>query len=311
MGTWHIVSESHCEHSPCILVDLYTLLLVLASVIAIFLLVRYRKIILHRKRMNAIRSEHHRQLSESAIQKDISSAQIQGNKNLDKHGHKFLAATHSVTQNNQAKSRHNLLHAFTGIKEGRSKGIRESTSFKGFLGWQKSTEDVFTKQTYEEKASLAVVPLQLREANELRKITKLKKMRRVSANSKVSFKVSDNVLASVYEVKLQEVHLVKRLATGPLSEVYAGVWRGTKVEFLMCTTILNIFLMDIMTGCYQIANAKRSLSRRIRGSSQEFQTGNLGHESFTSPKYSSTYRCQSDFELLYFGYGIYGEWLSL
>ncbi|GLD95627.1 hypothetical protein PINS_up004304 [Pythium insidiosum] len=43
------------------------------------------------------------------------------------------------------------------------------------------------------------------------------------------FQVSGGDQASVYEVKLQEITLVKRLAFGPLSEVYAAVWRDTQV----------------------------------------------------------------------------------
>ncbi|TMW69756.1 hypothetical protein Poli38472_001912 [Pythium oligandrum] len=48
-------------------------------------------------------------------------------------------------------------------------------------------------------------------------------------NSRIQFQVSGGDKASVYEIKLKEIHLVKRLAFGPLSEVYAAIWRDTKV----------------------------------------------------------------------------------
>eukprot|EP00644_Phytophthora_capsici_P013121 jgi/Phyca11/540866/estExt2_Genewise1Plus.C_PHYCAscaffold_50734 len=58
----------------------------------------------------------------------------------------------------------------------------------------------------------------------------LRDKRRVSVgvSSHVQFQVGGDQ-ASVYEVKLREVNLVKRLASGPLSEVYAAIWRDTKV----------------------------------------------------------------------------------
>jgi len=52
----------------------------------------------------------------------------------------------------------------------------------------------------------------------------------VGASSLLHFQVGpDHAAVSVYEVKLKEITLVKRLALGPLSEVYAGIWRDTKV----------------------------------------------------------------------------------
>jgi serine/threonine protein kinase len=54
---------------------------------------------------------------------------------------------------------------------------------------------------------------------------------KIGANSRLLFHVphSDNKSSSIYEVKLREIHLVKRLAVGPLSEVYAAIWRDIKV----------------------------------------------------------------------------------
>lgn len=50
----------------------------------------------------------------------------------------------------------------------------------------------------------------------------------VGSSSQLQFQVGGDK-ASVYEVKLKEINLVKRLAFGPLSEVYAAIWRDTKV----------------------------------------------------------------------------------
>ncbi|OWZ03893.1 TKL/DRK protein kinase [Phytophthora megakarya] len=93
-----------------------------------------------------------------------------------------------------------------------------------------NTQALFTEPSYETKNGMAELSAEDRAENERRASMKLRDKRRVSVgvSSHVQFEVGGDQ-ASVYEVKLREVNLVKRLATGPLSEVYAAIWRDTKV----------------------------------------------------------------------------------
>ncbi|EGZ13989.1 hypothetical protein PHYSODRAFT_316902 [Phytophthora sojae] len=88
----------------------------------------------------------------------------------------------------------------------------------------------FNEPSYATKNGMAGLSPEYRAENERRASMQLRDKRRVSvgASSHVQFEVGGDQ-ASVYEVKLREVHLVKRLASGPLSEVYAAIWRDTKV----------------------------------------------------------------------------------
>lgn len=91
---------------------------------------------------------------------------------------------------------------------------------------------LFDQLSYRAKHDLAELSPDDRVENERRSSIQRRAARRVSvgASSLLHFQVGpDQAAVSVYEVKLQEVTLVKRLALGPLSEVYAAVWRETKV----------------------------------------------------------------------------------
>ncbi|KAG7390273.1 hypothetical protein PHYPSEUDO_008411 [Phytophthora pseudosyringae] len=89
---------------------------------------------------------------------------------------------------------------------------------------------LFNEPSYEMKNGMAELSPEDRAENERRASMRLRDKRRVSVgvSSHVQFEVGGDQ-ASVYEVKLREVNLVKRLASGPLSEVYAAIWRDTKV----------------------------------------------------------------------------------
>ncbi|KAK1943953.1 Serine/threonine-protein kinase STY46 [Phytophthora citrophthora] len=89
---------------------------------------------------------------------------------------------------------------------------------------------LFNEPSYETKNGMAELSPEDRAENERRASMQLRHKRRVSVgvSSHVQFQVGGDQ-ASVYEVKLREVNLVKRLASGPLSEVYAAIWRDTKV----------------------------------------------------------------------------------
>ncbi|KAL3658553.1 hypothetical protein V7S43_016437 [Phytophthora oleae] len=89
---------------------------------------------------------------------------------------------------------------------------------------------LFNEPSYETKNEMAELSPENRAENERRASMQLRDKRRVSVgvSSHVQFQVGGDQ-ASVYEVKLREVNLVKRLASGPLSEVYAAIWRDTKV----------------------------------------------------------------------------------
>lgn len=88
----------------------------------------------------------------------------------------------------------------------------------------------FDVPTYEMKHELAELSPDDRLENERRSSMELRDKRRLSVgtNSQLQFQVGGDK-ASVYEVKLKEINLVKRLAFGSLSEVYAAIWRDTKV----------------------------------------------------------------------------------
>ncbi|TYZ62129.1 hypothetical protein PybrP1_005064 [[Pythium] brassicae (nom. inval.)] len=88
----------------------------------------------------------------------------------------------------------------------------------------------FDGPSYEVKHGLAELSPTDRLQNERRSSMELREKRRVSvgSSSQLQFQIGRDK-ASVYEVKLQEIQLVKRLASGPLSEVYAALWRDTKV----------------------------------------------------------------------------------
>ncbi|KAJ0400766.1 hypothetical protein ATCC90586_002042 [Pythium insidiosum] len=89
----------------------------------------------------------------------------------------------------------------------------------------------FEVPSYKLRQQLAELSPEHRTKKERRASVELRHKRRLSVgvNSQLLFQVSGGDQASVYEVKLQEITLVKRLAFGPLSEVYAAVWRDTKV----------------------------------------------------------------------------------
>ncbi|KDO23013.1 TKL protein kinase [Saprolegnia parasitica CBS 223.65] len=213
MAVEYVFSAEHCADSTCIVLDVYLvvalLLLLLVVPTARCVLLRTRQ----RRLMRKIQAKNMVSISETMIRKDIDSAQIQSKKNLEKHGIAFLAAR-------------NGLSSFLG-KHSRVQHLQKIVTNK--LKTHHDTSDLFLKPTYEENAILAVAPNSIRVQQEQDKVHKLLTMRRASLTSNVSFKVADNVFASVYEVKLAEVRLVKRVATGPLSEVYAGVWRNTRV----------------------------------------------------------------------------------
>ncbi|ETV79770.1 TKL/DRK protein kinase, variant 1 [Aphanomyces astaci] len=206
MGIVYVYSEDHCGSSTCLLLDVWFVVGVVVALIVGSLLVMFVR------RGNMLRRRHKVEMdltnrnNESMIRKDVDQAQIQSRKNTDKSGYQFLEARNGIA-------------SFLG------KTKRKTTAK------ELRAEDMFQKPTYEERAVMAVAPSDMRVKQEEDKLRKLTSMRRVSmtAQSNVSFKVADNVFASVYEVKLPEVHLVKQLAIGPFSEVYAGVWRGTKV----------------------------------------------------------------------------------
>lgn len=88
----------------------------------------------------------------------------------------------------------------------------------------------FDGPSYEMKHELAELSPDDRLENERRSSMELRDKRRLSvgSSSQLQFQVGGDK-ASVYEVKLKEINLVKRLAFGPLSEVYAAIWRDTKV----------------------------------------------------------------------------------
>lgn len=88
----------------------------------------------------------------------------------------------------------------------------------------------FEGPSYEMKHELAELSPDDRLVNERRSSMELRDKRRLSvgSSSQLQFQVGGDK-ASVYEVKLKEINLVKRLAFGPLSEVYAAIWRDTKV----------------------------------------------------------------------------------
>ncbi|KAH9076561.1 hypothetical protein Ae201684P_010503 [Aphanomyces euteiches] len=206
MGLVYASSLAHCEESTCIIFDLWLLIgLVVGCIVVPVAFVRYRHYC-HRYRSSprVAATELATRNNTNMIRNDIDRAMIQSRKNTEKAGHQFLEAR-------------NGLASFLGKAKPKTKAAK--------------AEDMFQKPTYEEKAVLAIAPTDMRVRQEEAKLRKLTHMRRVSMTSKsnVSFKVAENVFASVYEVKLPEVHLVKQLAVGPFSEVYAGVWRGTKV----------------------------------------------------------------------------------
>lgn len=91
---------------------------------------------------------------------------------------------------------------------------------------------IFDEPTYGEKHQLAELSANDRTENERRSSIVLRDKRRVSVGSHafIQFQVNgEDQQANVYEVKLTEIQLVKRLAFGPLSEVYAAIWRDTRV----------------------------------------------------------------------------------
>ncbi|POM63805.1 Protein kinase, partial [Phytophthora palmivora] len=102
--------------------------------------------------------------------------------------------------------------------------------FKKRIPTRAHTQALFNEPSYATKNGMAELSPEDRAENERRESMKLRDKRRVSVgvSSHVQFEVGGDQ-ASVYEVKLREVNLVKRLATGPLSEVYAAIWRDTKV----------------------------------------------------------------------------------
>lgn len=95
---------------------------------------------------------------------------------------------------------------------------------------QEESAALFDPMSYVHKAEMAELSPDDRVQNERRSSMQLRHKRRLSigVNSRLQFQVGGDQ-ASVYEVKLKEIHLVKRLAFGPLSEVYAALWRDTKV----------------------------------------------------------------------------------
>ncbi|RLN64643.1 hypothetical protein BBJ29_001789 [Phytophthora kernoviae] len=102
--------------------------------------------------------------------------------------------------------------------------------FKKRVPIRENSRALFNEPSYETKHGLAELSIEDRAENERRASMRLKNKRRVSVgeSSLLQFEVGGDQ-ASVYEVKLREVNLVKRLASGPLSEVYAAIWRDTKV----------------------------------------------------------------------------------
>ncbi|KAG3178840.1 hypothetical protein PC128_g16198 [Phytophthora cactorum] len=102
--------------------------------------------------------------------------------------------------------------------------------FKKRMPSRAHSQALFNEPSYAAKHGMAELSPEDRAENERRASMQLRDKRRVSVgvSSHVQFEVGGDQ-ASVYEVKLREVNLVKRLASGPLSEVYAAVWRDTKV----------------------------------------------------------------------------------
>ncbi|GMF27519.1 unnamed protein product [Phytophthora fragariaefolia] len=102
--------------------------------------------------------------------------------------------------------------------------------FKKRMPTRARSQALFNEPSYATKNGMAELSPEDRAENERRASMQLRDKRRVSvgASSHVQFEVGGDQ-ASVYEVKLREVNLVKRLASGPLSEVYAAIWRDTKV----------------------------------------------------------------------------------
>jgi serine/threonine protein kinase len=117
-----------------------------------------------------------------------------------------------------------------------SERTRTNSFRKRFLLFRKrkpsraQSQALFNEPSYETKNGMAELSPEDRIENERRASMHLRDKRRVSvgASSRLQFEVGGDQ-ASVYEVKLREVNLVKRLASGPLSEVYAAIWRDTKV----------------------------------------------------------------------------------
>ncbi|KAE8992728.1 hypothetical protein PR003_g10139 [Phytophthora rubi] len=114
----------------------------------------------------------------------------------------------------------------------RSNSFRKKFQFfkKRLPARENSQALFFNEPSYATKKGMAERSPEDRAENERRASMQLRDKRRVSvgASSHVQFEVGGDQ-ASVYEVKLREVNLVKRLASGPLSEVYAAIWRDTKV----------------------------------------------------------------------------------
>ncbi|EEY56641.1 protein kinase [Phytophthora infestans T30-4] len=117
-----------------------------------------------------------------------------------------------------------------------SERLRTNSSKKWFQIFKKRmpsrahSQALFNEPSYATKNGMAELSPEDRAVNERRASMQLRDKRRVSVgvSSHVQFEVGGDQ-ASVYEVKLREVNLVKRLASGPLSEVYAAIWRDTKV----------------------------------------------------------------------------------
>lgn len=108
---------------------------------------------------------------------------------------------------------------------------RKLTQKRQLLKRQQSAA-LFDQPSYSTKHELAELSPGDRVENERRSSMQRRAARRLSvgASSLLHFQVGpDHAAVSVYEVKLQEITLVKRLALGPLSEVYAAIWRDTKV----------------------------------------------------------------------------------
>ncbi|DAZ94345.1 TPA: hypothetical protein N0F65_000909 [Lagenidium giganteum] len=123
------------------------------------------------------------------------------------------------------------------LEEGRSASFRHKvvtmlSSPADFMKRRLRADPVtsFESPTYEQKQELATLPAESRTQNERRSSMELRDRRRLSIgmNSRLQFQIGGDK-ASVYEIKLKEINLVKRLAYGPLSEVYAAIWRDTKV----------------------------------------------------------------------------------
>ena len=214
----------------CILIEVRILLgMIVLPVLLYFGYYKFKKQRAHRKIVAQMSRVSVGVVRDAAIEADAKGTIIEAREGTALHSAALLKAREKVVKNNASSRKLDS----AGRPIGRATSVSEilATPFKSIQRIQRgltafnSNLDKFPSSN---DGSFMGKETDQKEADHRAVLKKKRKISATQTGHSVVFKVG-NEIATVYEVKLNEVKLVKVLAVTNICEVYCAVWRETQI----------------------------------------------------------------------------------